>query len=207
MRHTKAQHAGSISHDRIPVLAGLSRRSSPAEMTSCPICRWPQTEGDTTDRGSLIEHVAEEVHAFSLRSLPWADGIEHRADSWRSEDHENVIDWLRKTGPAEEYIIGLGLVESYGKPLPEPVIPHAGHFQHNPYFTGSSSVSSNEHTSVAARDPNEENHRETPEGSLSFESIPRTPPLRVGVGRPTGIVTLWTCVRVPWCIGYLPPVS
>lgn len=169
--HTKTQHAGSISQDRIPVLTGLSRRSSPTEMTSCPICGWPQTEGATADKESLIEHVAKEIHAFSLRSLPWADELEQTADNWRRQNHENVSSWLRKVEHKDEPS-SLKLVESTGKPLAEPVIPHAAYFQRNPYFAGSSSDSSSEHTSAAARDHSKEDHHETPEGSLSFGSSP-----------------------------------
>lgn len=172
--HTKTQHADSISQDRIPVLTDLSRRSSPIEMNSCPICGWPQTEGATADKESLFEHVAKEIHAFSLRSLPWADKPEQTADKWRRQNHENVSSWLRKVDQEKEPF-SLKLVESTSKPLAEPVIPHVGYFQRNPYFAGSSSDSSSEHTSAAARDHSKEDHHETPEGSLSFGSSPSRP--------------------------------
>lgn len=173
MWHTKTQHAGSISQDRIPVLAGLSRRSSPTEMKSCPICGWPETEGGTADKENLIEHVAKEVHAFSLHSLPWADEPEHTAagDIWRTEHQEKVMNWLREIEHREE-ISSLDLMDLSGKPLAEPVIPHAGYFQHNAYFADSSASASAEHTNSAVQDRSIENYQKTTGGSVSFQSNP-----------------------------------
>lgn len=171
MWHTKTQHAGSISQDRVPVLAGLSRRASPTEMKSCPICGWPEEEGATADKESLIEHVAEEIHAFSLHSLPWADEPEHTADNWIIEQQENVINWLREIEHMEA-ITSPDLTDLSRKPLAEPVIPHVGYFQHNSYFADSSSSASAECTYSAAQDHNIGNHQEKTRRSLSFQSNP-----------------------------------
>lgn len=171
MWHTKTQHAGSISQDRVPVLAGLSRRTSPTELKSCPICGWPEKEGATADKESLIEHIAKEIHAFSLHSLPWADEPEHTADNWIIEHQGNVINWLREIEHTEA-ITSLDLMDLSSKPLAEPAIPHVDYFQHNAYFADSSSSASAEHTSSAAQDHSIGDYQETPRRSLSFRSNP-----------------------------------
>lgn len=171
MWHTETHHAGSISQDHVHVLAGLSRRASPSEMKTCPICGWPETEDATADKENLIEHVAEEVHAFSLRSLPWADEPGHTADNWTIKHQDNVINWLGEIEQMEANA-SLDLMDLSGNPLAEPVIPDVGYFQHNAYFADSSSSASAEHTSSAAQDHNIGNYQETPRRSLSLQSNP-----------------------------------
>lgn len=182
--HTKTLHASSIRQDRIAVLAGVSRRSAPVELKSCPICDWPQSEGATADKENLFEHVAKEVHAFSLRSLPWADKLETESDTRRGGNPENVINWLWGN-EASENSSRLELTEPAGRSLAKPVTSFTGYFQHqdNPYFAGSSSPSSTERTSMALLNQDTERHRETLKGSLSFESNPSSPSERSQSGQ------------------------
>lgn len=176
--HTKTWHASSINQDRIAVLASVSRRSAPVELKSCPICDWPQSEGATADKENLFEHVAKEVHAFSLRSLPWADKLENEAVTWGGGSPENVINWLWGNESSENLKPSrLELTEPAGRSLGEPVTSSTGYFQHqdNPYFAGSSSPSSTGRTSMAFLDRGTERHGETLRGPLSFESNPSSP--------------------------------
>lgn len=174
--HTKTRHASSISHDRIPVLADVSRRSAPVELKTCPICDWPQAEGTTADKENLFEHIAKEVHAFSLRSLPWADKLETEADRWRGGSHENVINWLwgieRLNNPSI-----LDWVKPVENSLAEPANSLTGYFQHhdNPYFAGSSSPSSNQRTSMVVPVQDIGRDGDTLRESLSFDSNPSSP--------------------------------
>ncbi|RSL76302.1 hypothetical protein CEP51_010085 [Fusarium floridanum] len=69
--HTLQEHHDAISKDQIPTLKSICSRSVPAEISSCPLCPWPTEKDGEVDKGALIDHIAEEVHAFSLRSLPW----------------------------------------------------------------------------------------------------------------------------------------
>lgn len=66
------------------VLTSVCKRSAPVQMTSCPFCN----EGKL-DKEMLLDHVAEEVHAFSLRALPWDMEIEVK-EAGGSEESEEV---------------------------------------------------------------------------------------------------------------------
>ncbi|KAL6822098.1 hypothetical protein J3E69DRAFT_368252 [Trichoderma sp. SZMC 28015] len=67
LKHTKQDHGDSISEDLYSTLVDASTRPAPFEMTQCPLC---DQEGQM-DSKELIDHIAEHVHSFSLRSLPW----------------------------------------------------------------------------------------------------------------------------------------
>ncbi len=68
--HVREAHKGTISEDQIDTLLDVCRRTVPAEITACPLC--PITEGlEGVDGDSLIDHISDCVHSFSLRALPW----------------------------------------------------------------------------------------------------------------------------------------
>ncbi|QYS99348.1 Peptidase_S8 domain-containing protein [Trichoderma simmonsii] len=68
LKHTKQDHGDRISEDMYSTLVDASTRPASSEMTQCPLC---DQEGQV-DSKELIDHIAEHVHSFSLRSLPWA---------------------------------------------------------------------------------------------------------------------------------------
>lgn len=67
LKHTKQSHDDIISEDMYSTLVVASTRPASFEMTQCPLC---DQEGQV-DSKELIDHIAEHMHSFSLRSLPW----------------------------------------------------------------------------------------------------------------------------------------
>jgi hypothetical protein len=65
IEHTRAKHADTISEDQLSTVMSASRRSSAVDTSGCPLCHY-------SEPASLMDHVAEHVHSFSLRALPWA---------------------------------------------------------------------------------------------------------------------------------------
>ncbi|GCB23186.1 hypothetical protein AAWM_06071 [Aspergillus awamori] len=74
-----------IKPQQIPMLASAWRRKQPPSIESCPLCGLTDP-----DFNVILNHVAEHLHAFSLRSLPWAQGdFERNGNSYGGyyEDH------------------------------------------------------------------------------------------------------------------------
>jgi hypothetical protein len=96
--HTKQEHLETILEDQIPLLAPMSKRLIPTDITACSLCNaWPPKELGGVDREALINHIAEEVHAFSLRALPWPpDDDEAGSEEWGSDAMQTVQDWLMR---------------------------------------------------------------------------------------------------------------
>jgi WD40 repeat protein len=96
--HTKQEHQETILEDQIPLLVPISRRSVPADITACPLCdAWSSKDSGEVDREALIDHIAEEIHAFSLRALPWPSEDD---EVWNAERAGvavlTVQDWLTR---------------------------------------------------------------------------------------------------------------
>lgn len=145
--HIKEKHAAIISYDQIPLLTDLSKHSAPFEITSCPLCDWPEKEreGVHIDKDALLDHIAKELHSFSLRSLPWADGNGQETDERIRYSSEKVYDWLIANhlcqSPKEE------------RPHLEGRIFSSEYFQQNPYFAANSvSSSSSSRESLHSRE-------------------------------------------------------
>jgi rubredoxin len=91
MRHSKRAHPDMDSDTRrMSAEAGWHRIP---DITSCPLCNLSVSKDAGIDRFALLIHIAEEVHEFSLLSLPAgaghkseeADGGGSDAISWQSE--------------------------------------------------------------------------------------------------------------------------
>lgn len=67
LTHTKVKHGDSITEDQHPTLIRAAARPVPFGITRCPLC----DQTGPTDSDELLDHIAEHVHSFSLRSLPW----------------------------------------------------------------------------------------------------------------------------------------
>lgn len=135
IHHTRLNHHDSVPQEQVPLLADISRHSVPTEIRCCPFCNWPEGEEGETDMRTLLDHIARGVHAFSLRALPWADTNGQETDERIDFSCDKVQEWLSTSGL------------SNGPPYKEPPpregrrLVH-GHFEHNPYFAGSSNGSS-----------------------------------------------------------------
>lgn len=134
MQHTKFNHAATIPPDQIPVLCDLSKKTTPTGLERCPLCNWPEEEGVMVEKDVLLNHIAKEIHSFSLRALPWADNNGQESDERIRGSSEKVYEWL-----IQNEIPGNSGNE---RPSREERVWHSQHFQQNPYFTSSSKASS-----------------------------------------------------------------
>lgn len=86
--HLQQQHSKAIKPHHFPTLLSAWRRKLPFKIPACPLCDF-QNE----DQQALLDHTAEHVHSFSLRSLPWAprEGVD--------EDDKEQYGTYFKTNP------------------------------------------------------------------------------------------------------------
>lgn len=174
VQHTKSNHAATIPPDQIPILVDLSKRTAPTEIRRCPLCNLSEEEGVEVDKEALINHIAKEIHSFSLRALPWADDNGQESDERIRDSSETVYEWLIKNKIQEN--------PSKERPPHETRVWHSEYFQQNAYFAGSSKASSlSEPDSCRSRENDLEELRkmgdlfdhESPESRKSYLKSPR----------------------------------
>ncbi|KAK1255027.1 hypothetical protein MKX08_009022 [Trichoderma sp. CBMAI-0020] len=86
IEHTKLHHGDSITEDQHATLISAAARPVPLDITRCPLC----DQTGPVDSDELLDHIAEHVHTFSLRSLPWPDesGTHgHKANFFNDHDY------------------------------------------------------------------------------------------------------------------------
>ncbi|PFH61505.1 hypothetical protein XA68_17162 [Ophiocordyceps unilateralis] len=129
--HVSVVHKDTISAESIPTLTSACKRTVPAELGPCPLCISGTAEHVRVDRTALMDHIAEHVHEFSLRSLPWgADDCCHANKEQIEHSTVKVTDWLA------EYEISAATEDI--PPLVEPEKPSDPHyFELNEYFAES----------------------------------------------------------------------
>lgn len=133
MSHTKERHHETVSEDQIQILTTVCRRSIPLEISACPLCNFSAAEGGEVGRDVVIDHIAEHVHSFSLRALPWAPNDEDTNEQLINYSVRRVREWTAGLeGPQED-------AETYPV-LDKPRQPrdHANYFETNEYFGDSS---------------------------------------------------------------------
>jgi hypothetical protein len=64
--HLQQEHSRGIKPHQIPMLLSAWQRKVPGKVPACPLCSF-----DSEDQNILLDHIAEHIHSFSLRSLPW----------------------------------------------------------------------------------------------------------------------------------------
>ncbi|KAJ5927878.1 hypothetical protein N7466_006834 [Penicillium verhagenii] len=65
--HIEQQHGKGIRPQQIPMLLSAWKRNVPLKIPTCPLCCF-----ESEDQSALLDHTAEHIHSFSLKSLPWA---------------------------------------------------------------------------------------------------------------------------------------
>ncbi|KAL6797477.1 WD40-repeat-containing domain protein [Trichoderma sp. SZMC 28013] len=157
-QHIIEFHATSIPQDDIPLLADISKRSMPMSIEACPLCNWVEVQTAKVDEDVLLDHIAKDVHSFSLRSLPWADDNGKEADKIMTRSKSKVRSWLEIDILSNE-----SLEEAKEADAPN-------YFQHTAYFADSSATStSSEDKSVISMERNLEELKQM-DDSLSFKS-------------------------------------
>ncbi|OCK88697.1 uncharacterized protein K441DRAFT_587699, partial [Cenococcum geophilum 1.58] len=141
--HTRTKHAASVPPDQISLLTNICRRTAPIEIRSCPLCNWPEGEEGEVDKDVLLDHIAKDIHSFSLRALPWADDNGQETDERINHSADKVYDWLIKNNLSEN--------PDKERPSREKKVYTSEYFQRNAYFASSSvASSSSELESVAS---------------------------------------------------------
>ncbi|UNI20028.1 WD repeat-containing protein 88, variant 2 [Purpureocillium takamizusanense] len=158
--HTERKHTESVPQSQIPALMSLCKHSAPVRISCCPLCGWHGDEDRQVDRDVLLDHIAKEVHAFSLRALPWADDNGQENDERIEQSSEKVHDWLVRSE--------LTRTLELERPSLEKKTYASNYFPPNPYFgDGSGASSSSNLDSVASREA-ELQKWTTEEGPLEF---------------------------------------
>ncbi|QKX62441.1 uncharacterized protein TRUGW13939_09602 [Talaromyces rugulosus] len=84
--HLEQEHS-KIKPQQIPMLLSTWRRKVPLKISACPLCGF-----EDNDQNFVLDHVAEHIHSFSLRSLPLppGEGIEEDRDEGE-EDYSSYF--------------------------------------------------------------------------------------------------------------------
>ncbi|KAJ4024603.1 WD repeat-containing protein 88 [Fusarium irregulare] len=136
--HTVQEHSETISQGQIHALAAACKKSITAEITSCPLCAWPTLEEGEVSQIAVLDHIAEHVHAFSLRALPWAPDAVHETEAAVEKAATKVEPWLTKRNFTSKT---LTVIES-STTAPAPPLPPTHYFETHDYFAEDSDNSS-----------------------------------------------------------------
>ncbi|KAH8432434.1 uncharacterized protein LDX57_010070 [Aspergillus melleus] len=133
IQHTSSSHSSSIPSDQIASLVDMCKKSTPTQISQCPLCNWPE-KGEEVEKDALLNHIAKEIHSFSLRALPWADDHGEESQERIHNSSRRVQNWLfgrdsQQTNSQE--------TPSFAKTASGPE-----YFEQNSYFAGSSRDSS-----------------------------------------------------------------
>ncbi|EHK42032.1 hypothetical protein TRIATDRAFT_251390, partial [Trichoderma atroviride IMI 206040] len=162
--HIIETHATSIPQDDIPLLVNISKRTMPMSIGACPLCNWVEAQGGKVDEDVLLDHIAKDVHSFSLRSLPWADDNGEETDRIMSRSKSKVDSWLINNNLLNESLEG-------AKEAQAKKADASDYFQQNAYFADSLATSaSSEDKSVISIERELEKLRQM-DDSLTFGSI------------------------------------
>lgn len=84
--HLEQQHGKGIKPGQIPMLLSSWRRKVPFKISACPLCSF-----QSDDQAALLDHTAEHIHSFSLRSLPWAprERLQEEDDDEHNDDDDD----------------------------------------------------------------------------------------------------------------------
>ncbi|KAK3629305.1 hypothetical protein LTR56_013036 [Elasticomyces elasticus] len=99
--HIREAHRNAILPESIGAMLSSGKQTAPIDISTCPFCAFPRAEDGNVDKMALLDHIAEEVHAFSLRSLPWLSerlplGGTQAPSSTGEELNERCSQWLRE---------------------------------------------------------------------------------------------------------------
>ncbi|KAL4780809.1 hypothetical protein BJX76DRAFT_34859 [Aspergillus varians] len=75
IEHLEGSHSRGIKPQQIPMLVSAWKRETSVSIHYCPLCGFEDQDSD-----AVLNHTAEHLHSFSLRSLPWPPGEEESDD-------------------------------------------------------------------------------------------------------------------------------
>ncbi|KAF2972307.1 hypothetical protein GQX73_g1326 [Xylaria multiplex] len=88
--HATTNHKDTMSEDLILDLRNWGRKTALPNISTCPLCPWPRGLTIEPDAAANLEHVANCIHEFSLRALPWAEWFEMIKEEIDDEDIEDI---------------------------------------------------------------------------------------------------------------------
>lgn len=74
--HLADAHCDTIGEAQHSTIVANAARPVPSGTSSCPLC----DSTGSADSSELLDHIAEHIHSFALRSLPWAKDESHGTD-------------------------------------------------------------------------------------------------------------------------------
>jgi hypothetical protein len=88
LRHVKQLHNDMIKESQYQTLVESAAAPAPTGISQCPLC----DETGAADSEPLLNHIAEHMHEFALRSLPWprdpdADDNSSYPDYYKNNDY------------------------------------------------------------------------------------------------------------------------
>ncbi|PHH68806.1 hypothetical protein CDD82_260 [Ophiocordyceps australis] len=83
--------------NRLTLLASMNKRKL-TEFTECPLCKWPRGRL-SPDQGN---HIAQHLHAWALRALPWKLNSDDRATCDSADVPEDQDDQVTQTEALED---------------------------------------------------------------------------------------------------------
>lgn len=135
--HTRSVHGEAITEEQLLILERVCSKSSPASIESCPLCIYKDQDEIPTDPETLLNHIGDHIHDFSLLSLPWADVSEEEDAAIIADATEKAMKW-NITFPSDMETIDLPPLK-----LEQPRTPNPGPlFAAAEYFAESSDGSS-----------------------------------------------------------------
>jgi len=159
--HLTEIHQGAIPADQIPLFLEMCCKKTVEEISTCPLCSWAEDADYTASNTQLLEHVAEHIHAFALRSLPWAPDKDEDDRATFEKAFAKVEDWFAKINPEAEgsgYKSSLPVIGADGK--------RDDYFHAHEYFAESSRASSLAPT-LSSIDDDEDDYDESDQDSQS----------------------------------------
>jgi hypothetical protein len=161
VEHLADIHLDSIPRDELDLFVDMGAKQSVEGLSSCPVCSWtPGVEG-VVSNDQLIDHVAEHIHSFALRSLPWApDKIDYSQGTFKSSI-EKVETWFSACNPGAETFEHTPTLQTQGS--------HSNrdnYFDKHEYFAESSKASSD-----AATPSGFSNHDDSDEDESSIRMV------------------------------------
>lgn len=88
LNHLSDAHCNTIGEAQHSTIVASAARPVPSGISGCPLC----DSNGPADSPELLDHIAEHIHAFALRSLPWAKDEDPGIDEDNGGDDDGYFD-------------------------------------------------------------------------------------------------------------------
>jgi hypothetical protein len=101
-KHLQGVHHEAIAADQVALFAEMCYKRTAEEIPSCPLCSWVEDAQEPISSELVLDHVAEHIHEFSLRSLPWAPNRSEESPKTFANACAKVERWWAASFPDQE---------------------------------------------------------------------------------------------------------